>query len=217
MKVRSAGPDVAGPARPWFLSSEDEVSVHHDDAADELPRVHHRRSATLPGFRLSMGARVRELVEEDGVVRVSVTTKARMGGARCGRCSLWAPMGAGPAEASGWLRAPKDLAADGRPLVQAAAGGGDRRRDGTRRAGTLRSPRTAMSTGRPATSLTRDLPRAAPRGIGALRRSFAQLVPGCGSRRASGGLEAGITCSVESSRCPQWYKPGCSLSRTPPT
>src|SRR3712207_533244 len=47
-----------------------------------------------PNFRQVMEARVRELVEEDGVIR-GVRYEGRMAGTRCGQCSRWAPMDAG--------------------------------------------------------------------------------------------------------------------------
>jgi 2-polyprenyl-6-methoxyphenol hydroxylase-like FAD-dependent oxidoreductase len=72
-----------------------------------------------PNFRLVMEARVRELVEEDGVVR-----GLRSGGGWVARGSGSAHGGRRrarePGEAPGGLRARQDLAADGRPLVQTA-------------------------------------------------------------------------------------------------
>ena len=79
-----------------------------------------REAKRYPNFRLVMGARVRELVEDDGVIRGvryesedgrhEVRAVLTVGGGRA-----WEP-----GAKAGRFRASKDLTADGCPLVQAA-------------------------------------------------------------------------------------------------
>src|SRR5215216_4823257 len=172
-----------------------------------------------PNFRLIMGARVRELVEEDGVirgvrydrrdqdgshsiheVRALLTVGADGRGSRVRRLAGFEPIKTSPPMDVLWFRLPREQ----------------------------EDPKDAIlrfGRGHIAVLLDRFdywqagyvIPKGAypdlrAEGIESLRRSFAELIPEFADR--VGHLEdwrQASLLSVESSRCPRWYRPGLLL------
>jgi 2-polyprenyl-6-methoxyphenol hydroxylase-like FAD-dependent oxidoreductase len=167
-----------------------------------------------PNFRLVMEARVRELVEEDGVirgvryeaddgwheVRAVLTVGADGRGSRVRRLGGFEPIKTSPPMDILWFKLPRE--AD--------------------------DPEGAMgrvSRGHIAILLDRfdywqagyvipkgTYPELRHEGIESLRRSFAELIPEFADRleRLEDWKQVSLL-SVESSRCPRWYRPGLLL------
>jgi len=167
-----------------------------------------------PNFRLSMGARVRELVEEDGVVRgvryegedgwrevrAVLTVGADGRGSRLRRLAGFEPVKTSPPMDVLWFKLPRE---EGDP--EGAMG-----RVGRGHIAILLDRYEYWQAGYVITKGT--FPELRHEGIGALRRSFAQLVPELADRveHLEDWKQVSLL-SVESSRCPRWYKPGLLL------
>ena len=171
-------------------------------------------ASRYPNFRLLMGARVRELIEEGGEVRgvryetadearelrAVLTVGADGRGSRVRRLAAFEPVKTSPPMDVLWFKL--------------------ERREG--------DPEDAMGRfgrGRLAILLNRfdywqagyvipkgTFPELRREGIGALRREFAELVPEFADRvDALEDFRQVSLLSVESSRCPRWYRPGLLL------
>jgi 2-polyprenyl-6-methoxyphenol hydroxylase-like FAD-dependent oxidoreductase len=167
-----------------------------------------------PNFRLSMGARVRELVEEDGVVRgvryegedgwrevrAVLTVGADGRGSRLRRLGGFEPVKTSPPMDVLWFKLPRE---EGDP--EGAMG-----RVGRGHIAILLDRYEYWQAGYVITKGT--FPQLRQEGIGALRRSFAQLIPEFADRveHLKDWKQVSLL-SVESSRCPLWYKPGLLL------
>lgn len=167
-----------------------------------------------PNFRLSMGARVRELVEEDGVVRgvryegedgwrevrAVLTVGADGRGSRLRRLAGFEPVKTSPPMDVLWFKLPRE---EGDP--EGAMG-----RVGRGHIAILLDRYEYWQAGYVITKGT--FPELRQEGIGALRRSFAQLIPEFADRveHLKDWKQVSLL-SVESSRCPRWYKPGLLL------
>src|ERR671917_1056926 len=167
-----------------------------------------------PNFRLSMGARVRELVEEDGVVRgvryegkdgwrevrAVLTVGADGRGSRLRRLAGFKPVKTSPPMDVLWFKLPRE---EGDP--EGAMG-----RVGRGHIVILLDRYEYWQAGYVITKGT--FPELRQEGIGALQRSFAELVPEFADRveRLEDWKQVSLL-SVESSRCPRWYKPGLLL------
>jgi 2-polyprenyl-6-methoxyphenol hydroxylase-like FAD-dependent oxidoreductase len=167
-----------------------------------------------PNFRLVMEARVRELVEEDGVirgvryegedgwheVRALLTVGADGRGSRLRRLGGFEPVKTSPPMDVLWFKLPREE----------------------------RDPEGAMGrVGRGHITILLDrfdhwqagyvipkgtYPELRHEGIESLRRSFAELIPEFANRldHLQDWRQASLL-SVESSRCPRWYRPGLLL------
>ncbi|HET6659497.1 MAG TPA: FAD-dependent oxidoreductase [Rubrobacter sp.] len=167
-----------------------------------------------PNFRLSMGARVRELVEEDGVVRgvryegedgwrevravLSVGADGR--GSRLRRLAGFEPVKTSPPMDVLWFKLPRE-----EDDPEGAMG-----RVGRGHIAILLDRYEYWQAGYVITKGT--FPELRRGGIGALRRNFAQLIPEFADRveHLKDWKQVSLL-SVESSRCPRWYKPGLLL------
>jgi 2-polyprenyl-6-methoxyphenol hydroxylase-like FAD-dependent oxidoreductase len=173
-----------------------------------------REAASFPAFRLVMGARVRELVEENGVtrgvryesedgwheVRAALTVGADGRGSRVRRLAGFEPVKTSPPMDVLWFKLP--------------------RQEGDPEGGVGRFGR-----GQVAVMLDREdhwqagyvipkgsFPELRHEGMDTLRRNFAELIPEYADR--VGHLEDWrqvSLLSVESSICPRWYRPGLLL------
>ncbi len=165
-------------------------------------------------FRLVMGARVRELVEEDGVirgaryeghdgkheVRAVLTVGADGRGSRVRRLAGFEPIKTSPPMDVLWFRLPREqedpedaILRFGRGHIAVLLDRFDYWQAG------YVIPKGAY-------------PELRAEGIESLRRSFAELIPEFADR--VGHLEdwrQASLLSVESSRCPRWYRPGLLL------
>ena len=167
-----------------------------------------------PSFRLVMGARVRELVEENGVVRgvryenehgrhevrAALTVGADGRGSRVRRLAGIEPIKTSPPMDVLWFKLPREPG-DPEGLVG------------------------RFGRGHIAVMLDRDdhwqagyvipkgsFPELRHEGIGELRRQFAELIPEFSSRvKHLTDWRRVSLLSVESSRCPTWHKPGLLL------
>ncbi len=171
-------------------------------------------AARYPGFRLVMGARVRELAEEDGVVRGVrygagdgghgvrgvLTVGADGRGSRVRRLAGFEPVKTSPPMDVLWFKLPRE---EGDP--QGVVG--------------------RFGRGHLAVMLDRDdywqagyvipkgtFPELRHEGIGALQRNFAELIPEYADRveHLEDWRQVSLL-SVESSLCPRWYRPGLLL------
>ena len=167
-----------------------------------------------PSFRLMMGARVRELVEEDGVVRgvryedeggrhevrAALTVGADGRGSRVRRLAGIEPIKTSPPMDVLWFKLPREPG-DPEGLVG------------------------RFGRGHIAVMLDRDdywqagyvipkgsFPELRHEGIGELRRQFAELIPEFAGRveHLTDWRRVSLL-SVESSRCPTWHRPGLLL------
>ena len=167
-----------------------------------------------PNFRLVMGARVRELFEEDGVVRgvyyedeggrhevrAALTVGADGRGSRVRRLAGIEPVKTSPPTDVLWFRLPRE------PDDQEGLVG-------------------RFGRGHIAIMLDRDdhwqagyvipkgtFPELRHEGIGELKRQFAELIPEFAGRveHLTDWREVSLL-SVESSRCPTWHRPGLLL------
>ena len=167
-----------------------------------------------PNFRLVMGARVRELVEEDGVirgaryegqdgkheVRAVLTVGADGRGSRVRRLAGFEPIKTSPPMDVLWFRLPREqedpedaILRFGRGHIAVLFDRFDYWQAG------YVIPKGAY-------------PELRAEGIVSLRRSFAELIPEFADR--VGHLEdwrQASLLSVESSRCPRWYRTGLLL------
>jgi len=167
-----------------------------------------------PNFRLLMEARVRELAEEDGVVRgvryegedgwhevrAILTVGADGRGSRVRRLAGFEPVKTSPPMDVLWFKLPRK---EGDP--EGAMG-----RFGRGHIAILLDRFDYWQAGYVIPKGT--FPELRHEGIEALRRSFAELVPEFADR--VGHLEDWrqvSLLSVESSRCPRWYRPGLLL------
>jgi 2-polyprenyl-6-methoxyphenol hydroxylase-like FAD-dependent oxidoreductase len=167
-----------------------------------------------PNFRLLMEARVRELVEEDGVVRgvryegedgwhevrAILTVGADGRGSRVRRLAGFEPIKTSPPMDVLWFKLPRK---EGDP--EGAMG-----RFGRGHIAILLDRFDYWQAGYVIPKGT--FPELRHEGIEALRGSFAELVPEFADR--VGHLEDWrqvSLLSVESSRCPRWYRPGLLL------
>jgi 2-polyprenyl-6-methoxyphenol hydroxylase-like FAD-dependent oxidoreductase len=167
-----------------------------------------------PNFRLVMGARVRELIEEDGVVRgvryesedgwhevrAVLTVGADGRGSRVRRLAGFEPIKTSPPMDVLWFKLPRKKE-DPEGIVG------------------------RFGRGHAAVMLDRDdywqggyiipkgtYPELRREGIEALHRGFAELIPEYADRieHVTDWSQASLL-SVESSRCPRWYGPGLLL------
>jgi 2-polyprenyl-6-methoxyphenol hydroxylase-like FAD-dependent oxidoreductase len=173
-----------------------------------------KEAERYPNFRLSMGARVRELVEEDDVVRgvryegedgwrevrAVLTVGADGRGSRLRRLAGFEPVKTSPPMDVLWFKLPRE---EGDP--EGAMG-----RVGRGHIAILLDRYEYWQAGYVITKGT--FPELRQEGIGALRRSFAELVPEFADRveHLEDWKQVSLL-SVESSRCPRWYKPGLLL------
>ena len=167
-----------------------------------------------PNFRLVMGARVRELVEEDGVVRgvryeseggrhevrAVLTVGADGRGSRVRRLAGFEPVKTSPPMDVLWFKLPREkedpagiVGRFGRGHIAIMLD-----RDDYWQAGYV-IPKGAY-------------PEMRREGIEALHREFAELIPEYADRieHLKDWHQASLL-SVESSRCPRWYRPGLLL------
>jgi 2-polyprenyl-6-methoxyphenol hydroxylase-like FAD-dependent oxidoreductase len=168
-----------------------------------------------PNFHLLMGARVRELIEEDGVirgvryegkegkkheVRAVLTVGADGRGSRVRRLAGFEPIKTSPPMDVLWFKLPRE---DGDP--EGAMG-----RFGRGHIGGLLDRFDYWQAAYVIPKGTYPELRAA--GIETLRRNFAELVPVFADRveHLQDWRQVSLL-SVESSRCPQWYRPGLLL------
>ena len=167
-----------------------------------------------PSFRLVMGARVRELIEEDGMVRgvryedeggrhevrAALTVGADGRGSRVRRLAGIEPIKTSPPMDVLWFKLPREP-------------------------GDLEGLVGRFGRGHIAVMLDRDdhwqagyvipkgsFPELRHEGIGELRRQFADLIPEFAGRveHLTDWRRVSLL-SVESSRCPTWHKPGLLL------
>jgi 2-polyprenyl-6-methoxyphenol hydroxylase-like FAD-dependent oxidoreductase len=173
-----------------------------------------RESGRCPNFRLVMGARVRELVEEDGVVRgvrydsedgrrevrAVLTVGADGRGSRVRRLAGFEPMKTSPPMDVLWFKLPRKkedpagiVGRFGRGHVAVMLD-----RDDHWQAGYIIPKGT--------------YPELRREGIEALHRGFAELIPEYADRieHVKDWQQASLL-SVESSMCPRWYRPGLLL------
>jgi 2-polyprenyl-6-methoxyphenol hydroxylase-like FAD-dependent oxidoreductase len=167
-----------------------------------------------PSFRVVMGARVRELVEEDGVVRgvryqdedgshevrAALVVGADGRGSRVRRLAGIEPIKTSPPMDVLWFRLPREPG-DAEGLVGRFARGHIAvmlDRDDHWQAGYVIPKGT--------------FPELRHEGIGELKRQFADLVPEYADRleHLTDWRKVSLL-SVESSRCPTWHKPGLLL------
>jgi 2-polyprenyl-6-methoxyphenol hydroxylase-like FAD-dependent oxidoreductase len=167
-----------------------------------------------PNFRLSMGARVRELVEEDSLVRgvryegedgwrevrAVLTVGADGRGSRLRRLAGFEPVKTSPPMDVLWFKLPRE---EGDP--EGAMG-----RVGRGHIAILLDRYEYWQAGYLITKGT--FPELRQEGSGALRQSFGELVPEFADRveHLEDWKQVSLL-SVESSRCPRWYKPGLLL------
>lgn len=167
-----------------------------------------------PNFRLVMEARVRELVEEDGVirgvryeaedgwheVRAVLTVGADGRGSRVRRLGGFEPIKTSPPMDILWFKMPRE--ADDPEGAIGSVGRGH--------IAILLDRFDYWQAGYVIPKGT--YPELRREGIAALRRGFAQLVPEFADRleRLEDWRQVSLL-SVESSRCPRWYRPGLLL------
>ena len=167
-----------------------------------------------PNFRLVMEARVRELVEEDGVirgvryeaedgwheVRAVLTVGADGRGSRMRRLGGFEPIKTSPPMDILWFKLPRE--ADD---PEGALG-----RVGRGHIAILLDRFDYWQAGY--VILKGTYPELRHEGIESLRRSFAELIPEFADRveRLEDWKQVSLL-SVESSRCPRWYRPGLLL------
>jgi 2-polyprenyl-6-methoxyphenol hydroxylase-like FAD-dependent oxidoreductase len=167
-----------------------------------------------PNFRLLMGARVRGLIEEDGVirgvrykgeggwhgVRAVLTVGADGRGSRVRRLAGFEPVKTSPPMDVLWFKLPRE------PDDPEGAMG----RFGRGHIAILLDRFDYWQAGYVIPKGT--FPELRREGIGALRRSFAELVPEFADRveHLEDWKQVSLL-SVESSRLPRWYRPGLLL------
>jgi 2-polyprenyl-6-methoxyphenol hydroxylase-like FAD-dependent oxidoreductase len=167
-----------------------------------------------PNFRLVMEARVRELVEEDGVirgvryeaddgrheVRAVLTVGADGRGSRMRRLAGFEPIKTSPPMDILWFKVPRE--ADDPEGAMGRVGRGH--------IAILLDRFDYWQAGYVIPKGT--YPELRHEGIESLRRSFAELIPEFADRleRLEDWKQVSLL-SVESSRCPRWYRPGLSL------
>jgi 2-polyprenyl-6-methoxyphenol hydroxylase-like FAD-dependent oxidoreductase len=167
-----------------------------------------------PNFRQVMEARVRELVEEDGVirgvryegndgwheVRAVLTVGADGRGSRVRRLAGFEPVKTSPPMDVLWFKLPRE------PDDPEGAMG----RVGRGHIAILLDRFDYWQAGYVIPKGT--YPELRHEGIESLRRSFAELIPEFADRleRLEDWKQVSLL-SVESSRCPRWYRPGLSL------
>jgi 2-polyprenyl-6-methoxyphenol hydroxylase-like FAD-dependent oxidoreductase len=167
-----------------------------------------------PNFRQVMEARVRELVEEDGVirgvryegndgwheVRAVLTVGADGRGSRVRRLAGFEPVKTSPPMDVLWFKLPRE------PDDPEGAMG----RIGRGHIAILLDRFDYWQAGYVIPKGT--FPELRHEGIESLRRSFAELIPEFADRleRLEDWKQVSLL-SVESSRCPRWYRPGLSL------
>ena len=167
-----------------------------------------------PNFRLVMEARVRELVEEDGMirgvryeaedgwheVRAVLTVGADGRGSRMRRLAGFEPIKTSPPMDVLWFKLPRDP--DDPEGAMGLVGRGH--------IAILLDRFDYWQAGYVIPKGT--FPELRHEGIESLRRSFAELIPEFADRleRLEDWKQVSLL-SVESSRCPRWYRPGLSL------
>ena len=173
-----------------------------------------REAKRYPNFRLVMEARVRELVEVDGVirgvryeaedgwheVRAVLTVGADGRGSRVRRLAGFEPVKTSPPMDVLWFKLPRE------PDDPEGAMG----RVGRGHIAILLDRFDYWQAGYVIPKGT--YPELRHEGIESLRRSFAELIPEFADRlRALEDWRQVSLLSVESSRCPRWYRPGLLL------
>jgi 2-polyprenyl-6-methoxyphenol hydroxylase-like FAD-dependent oxidoreductase len=173
-----------------------------------------REAKRYPNFRLVMGARVRELVEDDGVirgvryesedgrheVRAVLTVGADGRGSRVRKLAGFEPVKTSPPMDVLWFKLPRKKE-DPAGIVG---------RFGRGHIAVMLDREDYWQAGYVIPKGT--YPELRREGIEALRREFAELIPEYADR--TGHLEdwqQTSLLSVESSRCPRWYRPGLLL------
>src|SRR5919199_5849391 len=167
-----------------------------------------------PNFRLSMGARVRGLVEEDGVVRgvrhegddgwhevrAILTVGADGRGSRVRRLAGFEPVKTSPPMDVLWFKLPRE---EGDPEGMVG-------RFGRGHIAVMVDRHDFWQAGYVIPKGT--YPELRREGIESLRRSYAELVPELADRveHLEDWKQVSLL-SVESSRCPRWYRPGLLL------
>jgi 2-polyprenyl-6-methoxyphenol hydroxylase-like FAD-dependent oxidoreductase len=169
---------------------------------------------SYPNFRLLMGARVRELIEEDGVirgvryegkdgkheVRAALTVGADGRGSRVRRLAGFEPIKTSPPMDILWFKLPRNEGDPEGILGRFGRGHGAVALDRFDywQAGYL--------------IFKGSFPELRHEGIEALRQSYAKLVPEFADRMEHlKDLKQVSLLSVESSRCPRWYRQGLLL------
>src|ERR671917_627042 len=171
-------------------------------------------AARYPNFRLLMGARVRELVEEDGEVRgvryesegethevrAVLTVGADGRGSRVRRLAGFEPVKTSPPMDVLWFKLPREPE-DPEGIVG---------RFGRGHIAVMLDRLDHWQAGYVTPKGTSPELRAA--GIGALKQAFAELIPEYADRleHLEDWRQASLL-SVESNRCPRWYKAGLLL------
>jgi 2-polyprenyl-6-methoxyphenol hydroxylase-like FAD-dependent oxidoreductase len=167
-----------------------------------------------PGFRLVMGARVRELVEEDGVVRgvryeaedgrhevrAVLTVGADGRGSRTRKLAGFEPVKTSPPMDVLWFKLSRE-AGDPEGLVG---------RFGRGHIAVMLDREDYWQAGYVIPKGT--FPGLRHAGVGELKRQFADLIPEFADRlgRLTDWRQVSLL-SVESSRCPRWHRPGLLL------
>lgn len=171
-------------------------------------------TARYPNFRLVMGARVRELVEEAGVVRgvryegedgthevrAVLTVGADGRGSRVRKLAGFEPVKTSPPMDVLWFKLPRE---EGDP--EGIVG-----RIGRGRIGVMLDRRDYWQSGYVIPKGT--FPELRHKGIETLRREYAGLIPEFAGRvdHLEDWRQVSLL-SVESSRCERWYRPGLLL------
>lgn len=171
-------------------------------------------AARYPGFRLVMGARARELVEEDGVVagvryesdeemyevRARLTVGADGRGSRVRRLAGFTPVKTSPPMDVLWFRLPRE-----RGGPEGVMG-----RFGTGKICILLDRHDHWQAGYVIPKGT--FPQLRKQGVEELHRRFDDLVPEFAGRAGSVTDWRQVSLlSVESSRCRRWFRPGLLL------
>jgi 2-polyprenyl-6-methoxyphenol hydroxylase-like FAD-dependent oxidoreductase len=173
-----------------------------------------REAKRYPNFRLVMGARVRELVEDDGVirgvryesedgrheVRAVLTVGADGRGSRVRKLAGFEPVKTSPPMDVLWFKLPRKEE-DPAGIVG---------RFGRGHIAVMLDREDYWQAGYVIPKGT--YPELRREGIEALRREFAELVPEYADRIAHlEDWQQASLLSVESSRCPRWYRQGLLL------
>lgn len=171
-------------------------------------------AARYPGFRLVMGARVRELVEEGGAVagvryeadgemrevRAALTVGADGRGSRVRRLAGFTPVKTSPPMDVLWFRLPRE-----KDDPEGVMG-----RFGTGQISILLDRYDHWQVGYVIPKGT--FPQLRKQGVEELHRRFGELVPEFAGRAGSvTGWRQVSLLSVESSRCKRWFRPGLLL------
>ena len=173
-----------------------------------------KEAARYPNFRLVMGARVRELIEDSGVVRgvryacedrthevrAILTVGADGRGSRVRKLSGFEPVKTSPPMDVLWFKLPREVG-DPEGIVG---------RIGRGHIGVMLDRNDHWQAGYVIPKGT--FPELRRAGIGALRKGFAEVIPEFSGRldHLEDWRQVSLL-SVESSHCERWYRPGLLL------